>query len=164
MEDNVRLPFWQKTWFIVLLLFLFPPAGIVLMWVSHKFNNPIRIVLTILGILWTIIAFLMGAPSQVVDNGATFDTPEYELSDPEIVEAIAIAKKSVSEYTNMVTYPTSDDDWTIVETKDGHWLITTKVKTPVNSDPDILTVVTTKDVPHYIELGDDVLLDDGTVE
>lgn len=64
MEENVRLPFWQKTWFIVLLLFLFPPAGIVLMWVSRKFNNPIRIVLSILGILWTIIAFLIGTPSK----------------------------------------------------------------------------------------------------
>lgn len=43
--------FYQKTWFCVLMLFLFFPIGLILMWRYKKFGETARIIITGLFIL-----------------------------------------------------------------------------------------------------------------
>ncbi len=68
-----KTPFWKKTWFIALMFFVFPLAGIILMWASKKnWNKGIKIVLSaIFGFFalgWIIILF---APSNESTTNAT---------------------------------------------------------------------------------------------
>lgn len=58
-------PFYKSTWFVVLLLILFPPVGIILAWVFKKpTNSAARIVLTVVSVLILIIALTpKGSPS-----------------------------------------------------------------------------------------------------
>lgn len=45
------MKFYEKTWFIVLMLILFFPVGLILMWRFDKFTIPQRIIITILLLL-----------------------------------------------------------------------------------------------------------------
>lgn len=57
MEEKIKVPFWQSVWFVVLMLFLLPPVGIVLVWVSGEFKGSIRIVFTVLAALYLMFVF-----------------------------------------------------------------------------------------------------------
>lgn len=39
-----RIGLSEKTWFVILLLVIFPPVGIFLMWKKGKFTRTIRII------------------------------------------------------------------------------------------------------------------------
>lgn len=49
---------YEKTWFIILMLFLLAPVGIILLWREKKFNNIVRIILSILFGLVFLIAVI----------------------------------------------------------------------------------------------------------
>lgn len=52
-------PFYKKTWFVVLLLIIFPPAGITLAWVFKKPEIvPVRVLLTVVSALILLIALV----------------------------------------------------------------------------------------------------------
>ena len=59
MEENVKVPFWQKTWFVVLACIFVPPAGLTLLWVSKKGGMVIRIILTVILVFYSF-AWLSG--------------------------------------------------------------------------------------------------------
>ena len=48
MEENVKVPWWQKMWVVVLACIFIPPAGIALLWVGKKGNMTVRIILTVI--------------------------------------------------------------------------------------------------------------------
>lgn len=73
MENVVKIPVWKRTWFVVLALFLFPPAGIALLWITRKFKPSVRIILTVVFSLWTIFALIVGNPSA---NSAAVQTTQ----------------------------------------------------------------------------------------
>ena len=51
-----KIPFYRKTWFIVLMCIFLPPVGIALLWVNKKpVNKVARIVLTVFLCFWTLI-------------------------------------------------------------------------------------------------------------
>ncbi len=50
---------WQKSWFIILITIVFPPAGIALVWISRKFELAPRIIMTVI----FSIAFLISMAS-----------------------------------------------------------------------------------------------------
>lgn len=57
--------FYQKTWFVVLMLFLIFPLGLILMWVNKKFKPVIRVVLTVLfAFVWLLILASCTSDSQ----------------------------------------------------------------------------------------------------
>lgn len=51
------MKFYEKTWFVVLMLILFFPVGLILMWRFEKFPVPIRIVVTVVLLLFIGAAF-----------------------------------------------------------------------------------------------------------
>lgn len=54
-------PFFKKTWFLVLLLIILPPVGIILMWTTKKtWAKKVKITLTVIFLIWTIITFAIG--------------------------------------------------------------------------------------------------------
>ena len=57
MEEKIKVPFWQSVWFVVIMLLLLPPVGIVLVWVSGEFNRNFKIVLTVAAALYTFTVF-----------------------------------------------------------------------------------------------------------
>lgn len=72
MEENVKVPFWQKTWVIVLICIFIPPAGIALLWIANKGSKTTRIVLTVILGFYSLIWF----PSIVGGNSSSDDTKE----------------------------------------------------------------------------------------
>lgn len=57
---------YEKTWFIILTLICIFPVGLILMWKNKKFNIPIRIVITILGLF--IVFCIMGGSIENREN------------------------------------------------------------------------------------------------
>ena len=41
------MKFYEKDWFIVLMLILYPPAGLILMWMHSKWSNDEKTIVTI---------------------------------------------------------------------------------------------------------------------
>ena len=41
------MKFYEKDWFIALMLFLYPPAGLILMWMRPKWSNDEKTIITI---------------------------------------------------------------------------------------------------------------------
>ncbi len=74
-----KTPFWKKTWFIILMFWIVPPLGIVLMWTCKKdWKNIIRIILSVIfgiwALLWGIILFVPADESSSASNEpATFE-------------------------------------------------------------------------------------------
>ncbi len=59
LESDVKEPFRSKTWFVILVYILFPPLGMYLMFKYKKFSKKARTVLLIIGIIYTVIYFMM---------------------------------------------------------------------------------------------------------
>ncbi|MDD3307247.1 MAG: Ltp family lipoprotein [Acetobacterium sp.] len=75
MEENVKTPFWQKTWVVVLACIFIPPAGIALLWIGKKGGMVLRIILTVIlgfySLAW-LSGFVGGGKSTTVkDQTAT---------------------------------------------------------------------------------------------
>jgi len=51
-------PYYYKTWFVVFMLILFFPAGLVLMWKCNKFGQMSRIIISVIG-LSTLYPFVL---------------------------------------------------------------------------------------------------------
>ena len=80
-----KTPLWQKNWFIMLMFFVVPPVGIVLMWYGKKeWNKVIKVVLSVIfGLyffLWSLI--LLGTADDDTSTSAPAETTAYsELTE-----------------------------------------------------------------------------------
>lgn len=57
MDENVKVPWWQKTWVVVLACVFIPPAGLTLLWVNSKGGIGLRIFLTIILAIYSLMWF-----------------------------------------------------------------------------------------------------------
>ena len=75
MEENVKVPWWQKTWVVVLACIFIPPAGLALLWVGKKGGMVLRIILTVIlgfySLAWLSGFIGGGKPATVKDQTAT---------------------------------------------------------------------------------------------
>lgn len=46
---------YKRSWFLWLMLIFIPPIGIILLWVNKKYSKVIRIILTVIFLIWLII-------------------------------------------------------------------------------------------------------------
>lgn len=71
MEENVKVPWWQKTWVVVLACIFIPPAGLALLWVGKKGGMVLRIILTVIlgfySLAW-LSGFVGGSKSATVSD------------------------------------------------------------------------------------------------
>ena len=65
---------YYKKWWVVLMLFLFAPVGITLLWAGSKFRKHTRIGLTIAFGLWFVVGILTRTPNKF------YYSPKYELT------------------------------------------------------------------------------------
>lgn len=107
MQDKKK--FYEAKWFLWLFLILFPPIGIILLWVVHKdMKKNKKIILTVIFAIWFII--LMAATSG--DNSSTNNsankqqetntTKENEVSTAEETEAKKDTKTELKEQIEKV--------------------------------------------------------------
>lgn len=89
--------FYEKTWFTILTLICVFPVGLILMWKNKKFNIPIRIVITILGVF--IVFCIMGGSKGNTENNNTEQTVAITTTEANVNEEqseITTAKQNTS--------------------------------------------------------------------
>ena len=100
--------FYQKTWFVVLMLFLIFPLGLILMWVNKKFKPAIRVVLTVLfAFVWLLILASCRSDSQTSQTA----TEQTTVISNEQTEATT----TTIEQTTVVTTVTTEQTTATVE-------------------------------------------------
>lgn len=99
MEKNVKVPFWKKTWFIVLACIFIPPAGIALLWIGQKGNLILRIILTVIigfySLPW-LSGFFVGRNNVTINNHTATNT-ETVTEDNNAAEEKAAAEKAAAD-------------------------------------------------------------------
>ena len=121
----------SKTWFVILLLFVFFPAGVFFMWKHKKFHKVVRVIASIiLGInfaFWGLIIFAMLLPCDHEWEAATCIQPktcslcdeiegealghtegDWEIESADSVEATAEYVKSCTYCGTALDYKTED--------------------------------------------------------
>lgn len=58
------LPFYQKTWFVVLTLIIFYPIGLILLWLSPEFKRKTKTYITLFFIIILAIGFSINTTSE----------------------------------------------------------------------------------------------------
>lgn len=185
MEEKVKVPFWQKTWVVVLACIFIPPAGIALLWVGKKGGKVLRIILTVILGIYSL-AWLSGAfgggtsktstqPSQTQTEVAAAETPvveetkvSNEISSSDKIKAIVLSESAINEYLSNVEYPSSKDDWSISKRDDGAYTLFTKVGLKETSVKQPAAVIITIDgdkyLTHYVEVAGTVFYNDGVMK
>lgn len=85
MQTSTKTPFYQKTWFILLMLLIFPPVGIFLLWKFGSFGKPARIALTVISVLIFFVNFVGGSNDVAEESTspAPTETVAEETTEPE---------------------------------------------------------------------------------
>jgi len=95
MDENVKVPWWQKTWVVVLACIFIPPAGLALLWVGKKGGMVLRIILTVIlgfySLAW-LSGFVGGSKSAAVSDQTATKTEV-------VAEDTSAADKATAEKT-----------------------------------------------------------------
>ena len=91
---------YQKTWFIILMLFALPPVGIILMWTGKKFNKIIRIILTVFFSFVTLFDILL----FTIDTNETANNSEISTT-----EISSVAETTIKSNTTQMVDKLSED-------------------------------------------------------
>lgn len=97
MDENVKVPWWQKTWVVVLACIFIPPAGLALLWVGQKGGMVTRVVLTVILGFYSLAWFggIVGG-SASSDNEPVAKT-EVVAEDKVATETVAEEKKAAAQ-------------------------------------------------------------------
>ncbi|PKM47894.1 MAG: hypothetical protein CVV01_05250 [Firmicutes bacterium HGW-Firmicutes-6] len=90
MDENVKVPWWQKTWVVVLACIFIPPAGIALLWVGQKGGMVMRVVLTVILGFYSLAWF-----GGIVGGSASSDNEP--VAKTEVVAEDKVATETVAE-------------------------------------------------------------------
>ena len=128
-ETPPQLPqkkFYQKTWFIVLLLILFWPVGLFLMWKYADWSKIAKIVVTVIIGLLTVIGFATGG-DEVDDQVNLETTTVTTTAEPKTTEAEtetttkATTKKAETEITKKKAKLTDNQIVTFLNSSSDAW-------------------------------------------
>lgn len=101
--------FYQKGWFTILLLILFWPAGLIVMWCNNVFSKNVRIIITILSALFVIFYVADNRSDSTTANTATVNetnqSADSQVSATSVSEVTSAAQQNTSpsvpkEYTS----------------------------------------------------------------
>lgn len=98
--------FYAKKWFMWVMLFLFPPIGITLVWICHKdMKKKNRIILSVVFVLWFMLWNGIGSSGSNSDTVAeTIESIEQETTTGTAIETTVeitteTATKAITEVT-----------------------------------------------------------------
>lgn len=98
MENNGKVPFYKRKWFIILVSVFVPVAGVAFVLTSKKMNKVAKIVLTAIASLWSLILLVIGFA-----GGDTDTTAPVETTTQAIVEESTTHGGALDETTEQVT-------------------------------------------------------------
>lgn len=90
-QPDGKKPFYKKIWFIALMLFLFAPAGIFLLWRYTKAHKFIKVVVSVIAFLWFIFWV------------AVFNTDTTDVSPSDVPSGSDIVEEVVNETGSTIT-------------------------------------------------------------
>ncbi|MFZ3172087.1 MAG: hypothetical protein WA118_08915 [Carboxydocellales bacterium] len=93
MSENQELKWYQKTWFIVIMLIFLFPAGLILMWWNKKFSNNVRIIITVMFGIFIILSSI-DKSQEKKEALALIAQAETLIHQNKIQEALASVNKS----------------------------------------------------------------------
>ena len=98
--------FYKKSWFISLLCVLFPPAGLILMWLFKKeWNKFLKIVLTIILSFWFLIICVGFFAPETQNNDSN--------TNSDITDDVSQGIKNEESGADFVTSPSVTEDDTV---------------------------------------------------
>ena len=109
---------YEKTWFIILMLLVFFPVGLFLMWRYSEWNKVVKVIITVLCAL-ALVLYMFGGSSD--DKKKTEDKPkaqqeqEVDKTEPEQEQKVEEDSNKSSDLFKDGVY--EDDDVKIVITK-----------------------------------------------
>ena len=116
--DTNQIPIYQRKWFVIALLFLFPPLGLLLFWVSKAFSKSAKVVFT--ACIAGLIIFAINqepTPNNIDSNNiAATETPANQSIDtqeekPEAVDSASKIAKGADSPMTQKGFPKTYKTW-----------------------------------------------------
>ena len=101
------MKFYEKDWFIILMLFLCPPVGLILMWMHSNCHKIVKITISVL--LIAIVIFILSNGIKKPKNIETKDT-NVEVETLTVDERKELQEKSKTILDNKDYYTMNEDE------------------------------------------------------
>lgn len=109
MKDEKK-KFYQKGWFLWLMLILIPPVGIILLWACHKkMNKVIKIVLAVIFAFWFLLLVIGMSGSGTNDDKVVLEEQTEEKTEKDLEESEKIEQEIESEIQSENVGNSSDE-------------------------------------------------------
>ena len=109
MEENQKVPFYKKTWFIILALILFFPLGLVLMWIFSGWSKVPKWIVT--GVFaFFIMAAVFSDPEEIDDSVASGDKSTEEQAESPVEEEPVEEEESIEDETEPVEEESTEEE------------------------------------------------------
>lgn len=120
-------------------------------------------------LLYFVLACVLSFTSLTGCGGNSDDSTQAESEADDTLATYMTAVQSVIEKSfSDVEYSYKSDDWTCIENDDGTVSVVTKATTKDSSEKQLINGVFTFNDDsyscHFLKFGNDILVDDGTVE
>ena len=109
MEENQKVPFYKKTWFIILSLILFFPLGLVLMWLFSSWSKVLKWIVTGVFAIF-IMAAAFSDPEEIDDSVASGDKSTEEQAESPVEEEPVEEEESIEDETEPVEEESTEEE------------------------------------------------------
>ena len=97
---DTKTKFYQKNWFIYLLLLLFPPVGIVLLWIFNKHSSKFKIIVSVISVIWFAFALTVDSTSKSDTSIKANNNTPVEVDNDVPASETAIIQQEDNDNTN----------------------------------------------------------------
>lgn len=101
MEEKIKVPFYKKKWFLILISLILPVAGIVVVLKSKGMNKILKGILTAVASFWSIILLAIGFVGNTTEEPA--EQPESTTAIVEESTTFAPVESATAEFTEEST-------------------------------------------------------------
>lgn len=130
--ENAKKKFYEKNWFMWLWLILFPPIGLILLWICHKDKKKkTKIIFSVVFIIWFVILICATNGNTTEPTNTNPTTEETQSTEVEISP-----DKFIAEVKNSIQGAINSEEEYIVDVvlKDGVLCVTVDLS-KANPDP-----------------------------
>ena len=109
MEENQKVPFYKKTWFIILALILFFPLGLVLMWIFSGWSKVPKLIVTGVFAIFIMVSSFSD-PEEIDDSVASVDKSTEEQAESHMEEEPVEEEESIEDETEPVEEESTEEE------------------------------------------------------